>query len=116
MCLNLKKYERSLLCHLRFGILPLRLETGRYIGEPVEDRLCRFCTLNVVEDERHFMLECELYNQIRVNVLGEATACIEYVNMTSEQKLTYILNAYPRKSAKYIVKSYLYRRTVMYGI
>ena len=31
VCLNLKKYERSLLSHLRFGILPLRVETGRYI-------------------------------------------------------------------------------------
>ena len=30
--LNLKKCERSVLCHFRTGILPLRVETGRYVG------------------------------------------------------------------------------------
>ena len=52
--LNLMKSERSTLCQLRFGILPLRIETGRYIGEPAEQRLCRICPQNNVENETHF--------------------------------------------------------------
>ncbi len=31
--LNLKKSERSLFAQFRCGILPLRVETGRYVGE-----------------------------------------------------------------------------------
>ena len=43
LTINLSKVERSHLAQLRFGILPLRIETGRYIGERPEDRLCRLC-------------------------------------------------------------------------
>ena len=37
--LNLKRNERSLLAQFRCGILPLRIETGRYIGEKPNERL-----------------------------------------------------------------------------
>jgi hypothetical protein len=37
--LNTCKNERSILCQFRFGILPLRIETGRFVGEAVEHRL-----------------------------------------------------------------------------
>jgi hypothetical protein len=63
--LNLKKFERSMLSQLRTGILPLRVETGRYIGEPVEQRICKLCQTNVVEDERNFILYCNLYDDIK---------------------------------------------------
>ena len=53
---NLKKYERSILCQFRCGILPIRIETGRYIGETPEQRLCRFCDTQSVEDEIHFFV------------------------------------------------------------
>ena len=36
---NLTKCERSMLAQFRCGILPLRIETGRYIGEHPEERL-----------------------------------------------------------------------------
>ena len=39
------------------------VETGRYEKEAIEERLCGLC--NVVEDERHFLLDCELYENIR---------------------------------------------------
>lgn len=38
--LNLKRNERSLLAQLRCSILPIRVETGRYVGELPEQRLC----------------------------------------------------------------------------
>ena len=49
----------------RCGVLPFRLETGRYKGEPVEDRICSVCDLNVVETEKHFLLQCPYYNDQR---------------------------------------------------
>ena len=33
LLLNCDKYERSVLAQFRCGILPIRVETGRYIGE-----------------------------------------------------------------------------------
>ncbi|XP_062571211.1 uncharacterized protein LOC134233241 [Saccostrea cucullata] len=41
--LNLSKTERSHLAQLRCGILPLRVETRRYIGERPKERVCQFC-------------------------------------------------------------------------
>ena len=37
------RYERSLLAQLRMGILPLRVETGRFVNESLNERICTLC-------------------------------------------------------------------------
>ena len=49
--LNLPKQHRSILAQLRSGSLPLAIETGRYRGLKLEERICKFCPLNLVESE-----------------------------------------------------------------
>ena len=49
-------------------MLPLRIETGRYIGERLEESLCTFCTADVTETENHFLLDCTFYSDIREHV------------------------------------------------
>ncbi len=41
--MNIPRYERSLLSQLRYGVLQIQLETGRYHNEPRENRLCKIC-------------------------------------------------------------------------
>ena len=53
------------------GVAPLRLETGRYEGLPVEDRKCPFCPVHV-ESEMHVLLKCEQYTYIRENLFQTA--------------------------------------------
>ncbi len=53
--LNLDKYEKSLLSQTRYGILPLREETGRFKNERREDRICTLCNLQKVENVLHFI-------------------------------------------------------------
>ena len=50
-------------------------ETGRYSKPKIvkENRLCKYCDLNEVEDEQHFLLRCTLYDTLRRNLL-KATA------------------------------------------
>ena len=43
----------------------LHVETGRHKKTPRENRICQLCTLNKVEDEEHFILECPAYSKIR---------------------------------------------------
>ena len=45
----------------------LAIEIGRWSTIPIsrDNRLCHFCSYNVVENEAHFVLECPLYNSIR---------------------------------------------------
>jgi hypothetical protein len=56
---NISRSERSFLAQLRFGILPIHLETGRFNRKPLEERLCYICNNNEIEDEEHFLLKCE---------------------------------------------------------
>ena len=40
-------------------------KTGRYSNIASENRLCNYCTLNKVEDEQHFLLQCSNYTELR---------------------------------------------------
>ena len=62
------KAKRSILCQLRCGVLPLALETGRYTNTPVDQRLCRLCNLNQIEDESHFVCQCTLIKTMRTEL------------------------------------------------
>ena len=60
---HMNKQQGSLLAQLRTGILPLKIETGRYNNIPVHERTCSLCNMNVTEDEIHFVMICPLYNK-----------------------------------------------------
>ena len=59
-----------MLAQLRSGVLPLRLETGRFVNVrddetgrlrklTVNERLCQICRSNNVENEFHFLFHCD---------------------------------------------------------
>ena len=56
--------HRTLYARLR-STHQLRLETGRWVNEPEEERLCKVCITGKVESEEHFLLDCYVYNKIR---------------------------------------------------
>ena len=113
--LNLEKNERSMLAQFRCGILALRIETGRYNGEQIQDRRCIFCDNNQVETETHFLVECYKYEGIRQQVFGDLLTKDVYTMKNSNEKLCYLLNKSIRKTAKYIVKAFIYRRRCLYN-
>ena len=43
----------------------LEIEKGRYRNIPRLERKCKFCQMNVVENEFHFLLACPVYNDLR---------------------------------------------------
>ena len=51
--------------------MPLRIETGRFVQELLEERICKLCNLNAIEDENHFVLHCPCYNNIRYKYLDK---------------------------------------------
>ena len=113
--LNLNKTERSFLTQLRCGILPLRLETGSYSGEQPNERLCKFCNSNSMEDECHFILHCSLYNDLRESTFNDIFSGNELIDMTNDEKIIFLMTNYPRKLAKYTVKAFRHRREVLYN-
>ena len=65
---HISRYGRSVMSKLRSGSLPLMVETGRYNNIPLGDRICTLCSHNKIEDEIHFVVECEFYNDIRYDL------------------------------------------------
>ena len=56
-----------MIARFRTGSHGLDSETGRWCGTSRNDRVCRCCRnqRKLVEDEVHFIFDCELYYQIR---------------------------------------------------
>ena len=57
--------NRKLIAKLRCSNHPLEIEKGRHKKKERSDRKCLFCDKNVIEDEKHFLLECDLYYQLK---------------------------------------------------
>ena len=109
----LAKRRRSLVAQTRFSILPLRLETGRFVGESVEDRVCQICHSGEVEDELHFLFHCEKYSGIRGKLLHKIENN-EYINGNDIQKLNYLFKNHPYILGNYIDKIVQERKDQLY--
>ena len=56
---------RKLMASLRSGTNMLEIETGRWKRVAKEQRLCEQCELKQPEDEKHFVVECSRYQNVR---------------------------------------------------
>ena len=69
--------HRHQMCRFRHGALQLRVSTGRWErseedGKKTLDRgkrICELCNAGKVEDEVHFVYECNIYEDLRVNLM-----------------------------------------------
>ena len=55
---------RIVLTRWRLSSIDINIE-GRHQNIPRHERLCNYCTLNEIEDERHVIFICPLYNNLR---------------------------------------------------
>ena len=86
--------QRKAMAKTRLGVLPIRLETGRYERPKVaaEHRLCQQCNLDVVEDESHFLLSCPSSTFLRDNLFSNITN-ESFDSLTCIDKIKYLLNS-----------------------
>ena len=97
--LSLSKYmsvinnreKRRLISKLRLGVLPLEIEKGRRSNLIRNDRHCKLCHTEQVEDETHFLLTCPSLAQYRQPFI---TSILElqphFANKNSHQKINYL--------------------------
>ena len=84
--------HRSAFAKFRCGVAPLRLETGRYEGLPVDERKCPFCRVHV-EDEKHVLLQCGKYDTIRENLFQKAvTVRRNFYYLPDDEKLVFLFS------------------------
>ena len=48
----------------------LDTEPGRHINVSRHNRICRLCSMRMVESEYHFLFVCLLYNNLRKNLMA----------------------------------------------
>lgn len=71
LLLNMPRQSIIAIARLRTSTHNLEIETGRYVRPrvPTEQRLCKICKCNKVEDEIHFILHCPEYNKERQKLI-----------------------------------------------
>ena len=60
------------------GTLPLRIESGRYCNELRENRICRLCDTNQIEDQFHFLVECPALDHKRQAILASLRRLVDF--------------------------------------
>ena len=83
---------RRNLTKLRCSNHPLQIEQGRYSQTNVTERLCIAC--NKIEDEIHFLTECELYETVRRKL---------YITSTNKDTKEIFIDCMKRNDKLYIL-------------
>ena len=119
LCSNISKIERSHLAQFRFGILPLKIETGRFIGQALPERICNQCQLNDIENEIHFLIKCPKYETLRQVLYQKIISTnqnneIDTHSLNDNEKITYLLNEKYLYTSKFIFSAFQVRTNSLY--
>ena len=98
--------ERKTISKLRLGILPIRIETARYIRPilPEDQRLCYYNS-GQVESEYYVLFQCPMYNNLRQTWLNKLFLPENFHTLEQNEKLKIVLNEAQnvRHTAQYLV-------------
>jgi hypothetical protein len=84
--------HRSAFAKFRCGVVPLRIETGRFENLRIEERICCFCS-DFIEDEAHVLLNCTLYDDFRENLFNVAKSyTVDFMSFNNEEKIMFLFS------------------------
>jgi hypothetical protein len=69
----------------------LQIEHDTKHKTPAEDRLCTYCSLDVVEDEMHFILYCPKYEPNRKILFSKLSEFSSFTSMSDTVKFKFIM-------------------------
>ena len=103
--LHLSNFKHiSDLVRFRMSSHTLARETGRHAKPKIvkEERKCRYCNLEVVEDEEHFLLKCPLYSEERLSLFNSVV--LDVSAMSQGDVFLYLLSSKEPKIIKALGK------------
>lgn len=113
---TLDKHKRSLFAQFRTGILPLKIETGRFSRLPLDERVCEMCNLTKIEDEFHFLCECTIYEDIRNKYYDTVMRRYpEFNDLIDKNRFKFLVTIGWRETVNYIVNAWNIRKTKLYS-
>ena len=106
--------QRKFLAKLRLGVLPLRIETGRYERpkKSEEERKCKQCRDDVTESEIHFLLHCSRHNILRLQLFSKVEDD-SFRDLNDLNKFKFLVNNpdIAKQTAQYVIDAYDNRNT-----
>ena len=88
----ISRNQRCWISRLRSSSSRLGIELGRYKNIPVESRICEYCSTGEIDDERHILLFCPLFDLKRACFFGKMSSIFpSFLDLSSEEKLKFIL-------------------------
>lgn len=99
-CILKNRSERSTLSKIRLSAHCLEIEKGRQNSIHLNDRLCKMCNKGVIEDEVHFLLNCEKYTKLRQSFQYDTKNYLNLSNNINNRKLLSCLDCSPLKVLK----------------
>jgi hypothetical protein len=118
--------KRSLFEQFRGGILPLHIETGRFRNikdtqtgrfrklKP-EERICTICDSDSIEDEMHFLMECNKYNTSRRIMFEYANnADRNFHDLNNHEKFIKLVTTHWKVCIEHLVSAWTMRKESMY--
>jgi DNA modification methylase len=70
------------------------IEIGRYKNLETEERLCKLCITQKIEDEYHFLIDCPIYNNSRKQKEKKYFSIINPVSVFLSQGTLYSFQKY----------------------
>ena len=114
---NLDRSQRSILTKLKLGILPLKIESGRWKDTPLEYRKCQICKDHTLENEYHFILNCDALSDICTEYFVELHDKIGIRPGVDEGDLVQqvLVKDALKISGRFLERMYLKRRELLYS-
>ncbi len=112
----MSRRQRSYLAQLRYGILPLHIETGRWHGVKEENRLCKACNNKQTENEYHFIFHCNAYSTLQTAFYHQIFSVMPiFIDNNDENKLNLLMNKeYANLFSRYICDIYKIRQDILF--
>ena len=88
------KPERSILAKLRLSAHNLYIEKGRHLKIPKDERYCNICNSGKVEDENHFLWQCQKYDSERKYFTEKMSMHVKKLHIFDDMsKSVFLLNS-----------------------
>ena len=109
--LDMLPYDlRSYICIIRLSAHTLHIQTGRYGRNriPRSERYCIYCRSNDIEDEYHFIIKCQCFEDLRKKYIKKhyykRPNMLKFIELLKSSDFDIVLNL-----AKYLKASFSLR-------
>ena len=106
--MRIPRHHRRLLAQLRTGSLQLHIETGRWSNLNLQDRTCKLCDSESIEDELHFLIQCSHYDDLRSSLYNIVREKCPHIDLEHGSSTLIFISLLHRKNIQKSLSATMY--------